>query len=368
MSAKDSAVATLKKGHSFGELALILHAARAATVKCCTAGTCWVINRYSFKSVLQAIGSSKIQSFLRTLEKIKLFDCLLADEREALAYSLIETHWLKGDVIIREGDDGTAFFVLAKGVIKFTKEMEAGKEPRHISTMDAAQPARGIFFGERSLLKQEKRAATATVVSDEAVTLALTKEKFEELLGSLEGMIRDAPGGGGSQRKSRVAGANTAVQRQKPCEYGEWKTGALLGCGGFGAVRMVEFVDKNTGQTTFAALKALSKGYVVKTKMQQGTVREKDILAMCDSPFVIRLYATYKDQQYLYFLMELALGGELYATYHKHRFHGDKMKAKFYSASVVYCFEHLHSKNILYRDLKPENLLMDRFGKRTFGR
>jgi serine/threonine protein kinase len=58
-------------------------------------------------------------------------------------------------------------------------------------------------------------------------------------------------------------------------------------------------------------------------------------------------------------LLEPALGGELYATYHKYRFHGDVKKAKYYSGTVVYCFDHLHQRNILYRDLKPENLLLD---------
>jgi len=93
--------------------------------------------------------------------------------------------------------------------------------------------------------------------------------------------------------------------------------------------------------------------------MQQSVMREKEILALCDSEFVIKLSATFKDDQHLYFLLEPAMGGELYATYHKYRFHGDVKKAKYYAASTVYCFDHLHQRNILYRDLKPENLLLD---------
>lgn len=76
---------------------------------------------------------------------------------------------------------------------------------------------------------------------------------------------------------------------------------------------------------------------------------EKNILLMCDSKFIIKLYATFKTKDSLYFLLEPAMGGELYATYHKYRFHGNSSKAKFYTAGVVYAFDHLHEKHIIYR-------------------
>jgi serine/threonine protein kinase len=79
---------------------------------------------------------------------------------------------------------------------------------------------------------------------------------------------------------------------------------------------------------------------------------------MCDSPFVVKLYETYNGEQSLYFLLELALGGELYATYSKKGFHGSLPHARFYIAGTVFAFEHLHEKKIIFRDLKPENLLL----------
>merc|ERR1719321_2164840 len=94
----------------------------------------------------------------------------------------------------------------------------------------------------------------------------------------------------------------------------------LLGCGGFGMVTLEE--HKITNQTF--ALKALSKGYIVKTGMQASVMNEKMILSMTDSVFIIKLFQTYRGSQSLYFLLEPALGGELYATYHRRALHGSR--------------------------------------------
>merc|ERR1719190_224688 len=83
---------------------------------------------------------------------------------------------------------------------------------------------------------------------------------------------------------------------------------------------------------------------------------------MTNSPFIIRLHETFNGQQSLYFLLEPALGGELYATYNRKGLHGSDKHAKYYVAGVVFSFEHLHERRIIYRDLKPENLLLTEQG------
>jgi cGMP-dependent protein kinase len=133
----------------------------------------------------------------------------------------------------------------------------------------------------------------------------------------------------------------------------------LLGCGGFGAVELWE--HKKTGDTY--AMKGLSKGYIVKTGMQDSVMNEKNILMMTNSPFIIRLWETYNGSQTLYFLMEPALGGELYATYNRKGFHGSEKHARFYIAGTIMAFDHMHTRRIIYRDLKPENLLISDTGK-----
>ena len=123
-------------------------------------------------------------------------------------------------------------------------------------------------------------------------------------------------------------------------------------------MEMVE--DLNSGNTY--ALKNLSKGYVVKSGMQSSVISEKNVQLMCDSPFVVKLYETFNSDQHLHLLLELALGGELYATYNKRNLWGQEKCAKFYVAGTLFAFEHLHGKKIIFRDLKPENLLLNEKG------
>merc|ERR1711957_273973 len=132
----------------------------------------------------------------------------------------------------------------------------------------------------------------------------------------------------------------------------------LLGCGGFGVVDLVE--HKESGESF--ALKGLNKGHVVKTQMQQSVMAEKNIMLMSNSDFIVKLYATYNSSQVLYFLLEVALGGELYATYNSKGFYGSDKHAKYYVAGVVFAFEHLHERFVIYRDLKPENVLLNSDG------
>jgi len=156
-------------------------------------------------------------------------------------------------------------------------------------------------------------------------------------------------------KKAAVAPTAGDAKRFGNIKLKDLKKLGLLGCGGFGAVEMVE--DLKSGETY--ALKNLSKGYVVKSGMQSSVISEKNVQLMCDSPFVVKLYETFNSDQHLHLLLELALGGELYATYNKKNLWGQEKCAKFYVAGTVYAFEHLHGKKIIFRDLKPENLLLN---------
>lgn len=73
------------------------------------------------------------------------------------------------------------------------------------------------------------------------------------------------------------------------------------------------------------------------------------------------MYNTYKSSKYLYFLMEFCQGGDVWSLLQKRKFF-DESLARFTTACMVEAFEYLHTREIAYRDLKPENVIYDAKG------
>lgn len=130
-----------------------------------------------------------------------------------------------------------------------------------------------------------------------------------------------------------------------------------LGTGTFGRVKLCR--HKSTGQ--YFAIKILHKSDIIRLKQVEHITSEKNVLAMIDCPFIVRLYKTFQDEYDLYMIQEYVVGGELFSHLRKvGKFPNDV--AKFYAAEIILAIEYLHSKNIAYRDLKPENILLDSEG------
>jgi len=141
-----------------------------------------------------------------------------------------------------------------------------------------------------------------------------------------------------------------------PFKLGHLEKGRVLGRGSFGVVRIVSDPDKNV-----YALKMISKLHVVAHSQQAHHVSEKKVMEQMNHPFLVKLYATFRDRENVYMLLELCNGGELFTLLRAHICFPERT-AQFYAGSVACMFEYMHSRGIIYRDLKPENLLIDGAG------
>ncbi|KAF9344434.1 hypothetical protein BGX34_005675 [Mortierella sp. NVP85] len=108
-------------------------------------------------------------------------------------------------------------------------------------------------------------------------------------------------------------------------------------------------------------MKVLKKSEVVRLKQVEHINSEKQILSQVHFPFIVNLFTTFQDDRNLFMLLEYVIGGELFSHLRKAgRFTNDV--TRFYAAEIVLAIEYLHARDIIYRDLKPENLLLDNRG------
>jgi len=130
-----------------------------------------------------------------------------------------------------------------------------------------------------------------------------------------------------------------------------------LGTGTFGRVRLV----KQLASEQFFALKILKKSEIIRLKQVAHIKSEVTLLKMIQHPFVVNLIGHFQDERKLYMVLEYIHGGELFSHLRREgRFSDDH--SRYYAAEIVLAFGYMHGMNIVYRDLKPENLLISTTG------
>lgn len=131
---------------------------------------------------------------------------------------------------------------------------------------------------------------------------------------------------------------------------------ATIGRGSFGRVYLVKL--KRTGE--FFAMKTMNKADAEKQDVLEQIFAEKSILQTIKHPFVVSLRYAFQTKERLFLVLDLLAGGELF--HHLVNGNFDEYRAKFYAAQIGLAIGYLHSKNIIYRDLKPENAVLDKDG------
>ena len=150
---------------------------------------------------------------------------------------------------------------------------------------------------------------------------------------------------------------NSSIKTQS-VNSNSFMTVSVIGKGSYAKVILVK--KKDTCQ--YFAMKILKKSMVEQKKQEVHVKNERDILVeMKGRPFLIDFYYSFQTEKTLCFVLEYCPGGELFNLLQKrNRFTEDQ--TRFYAAQIVIALEFLHQKGIIYRDLKPENVLIDAQG------
>lgn len=139
----------------------------------------------------------------------------------------------------------------------------------------------------------------------------------------------------------------------------DFETEKVLGKGTFGSVLLVYKKDDDSKRRL--AMKLISKEVIRQKDETEHTRSERQVLGNINHPFLVRLYYAFQSQTHLCLVMEFARGGEIYT--HLSRCGTFPIsRCRFYGAEITSALGYLHSMNIIYRDLKLENLLLDADG------
>ncbi|XP_076626796.1 cGMP-dependent protein kinase, isozyme 1 [Colletes latitarsis] len=344
-------------GVAFGEIALLYNTKRLRSISVKKFGKVWVLDRSVFLTIMMRTAQERVEGNVRFLRRVSVLQKLPEPKDHLLAKicDLIRVEFFPaGTKIVRQGEKGDKFYIISGGNVRITKDTQ------HDGEEELVVLSRGQYFGEKALYDDEgdnRRHANAIALAPGVECLTLDSTSFFNYLGGLD-EIRNKDWVAEYEKQKRSLTPRKWTNEYSKITLNDLETRGTLGVGGFGRV---ELVTLQSDPNKSFALKKLKKKVMVEQQQQEHVLNEKHIMQACDSPFVCKLYQTFKDTKYVYFLMEVCLGGDLWTSLQRRRYFDDGT-AQFMVGCVVEALDHLHSMNIVYRDLKPENLMLDTRG------
>ncbi|XP_069089714.1 cGMP-dependent protein kinase 2-like [Pleurodeles waltl] len=356
---------TLSMGDVFGELAILYNCKRTATVKAIGHVKLWEIHRQTFRTIMANNSRQKRQDTLRLLKETQTLKQMSDAQLSRIIDSMEECKFLPGDLIASDNGKGTDFYIILRGEVQVTQRMN-GKDDL-IGIMRT-----GEYFGELSPLRDIYKTTTFRAIG-EVTCITMTREDFEDMypFDAVESSDIESPTTEGlALTEIRRYSSGFIPDCSKPIRLTDLEPvvyqdgvhvgkAVTLGAGGYGRVELVTCRTWRPGG--YLALKKVSKEHIVRSRQQEHIRTERRVLQRSQSPFIVRLFQTFKDNKYVYLALEFCGGGELWTKLREVKKFTEEV-AVFCCACVVEGLDYLHANGVIYRDLKPENLMLDKHG------
>ena len=263
---------------------------------------------------------------LASFEHVPMFRILSDDKIEYLQNNLQIESFANGKKIITQGEIGDKLFIIKKGRVDFFVNS------RYIRSLND-----GEEFGARSLiLSTEKRSATA-IANGEVTCYTLTADIFKSIL----------------EPNLYEYFTNKIFLEDNTIELKDLDNVKELGSGNFGSVNLV----RNKKNKFLYAIKALNLEQIKIENLEECVEVERDVLLKIDHPFIMKMVKYLKNDRYIFFINEYIKGKELWEVI---RDIGllNKEQTQYYGGSILLAIDYLHKQKIIYRDIKPENVMV----------
>ncbi|KAI9095574.1 kinase-like domain-containing protein [Phlyctochytrium arcticum] len=210
-------------------------------------------------------------------------------------------------------------------------------------------------------IKAEKVAETSE--DGELIRLASSRQQRQQPDKSIDEAVEAQTQ---SQRPSsgRVIERAISVHQRGPFKH-ELKDFVLQRPLGQGAFAKVYLVKRNVDGRLFA-LKSMRKDRVVQMQQVRHVQNERVLMDKIHNPFLVGLEASFQDSAHIYMIIDYMPGGDLFSQIKRYGYFEEPV-GRFYATEVAMALSYLHSENIIYRDLKPENVLLDAEGHVRLG-
>ena len=260
-----------------------------------------------------------------------------------------------GTNVIKQHDVGDRFHFLYDGEVEYIQTIKGkGK----ISKIHYGVGRPGAYFGEKALTTHKRRTMSVRAIND-VTTLSLLKHDFRQTLAACFAIFNSRGLVGTDKAYSGIQRFNISMNCSNNGKniLKRLEKGTLLGEGSFGTVWSVRNIDSNEHY----ALKVIKKSNITNGKMTRYVKDEKTILAASKHPFIVQLFGTFSDSNYEFILMDLCSKDNLSSILSRKQYFSEDT-AKFYMTGIIMALVYLHQRNIIFRDLKLENILIDMKG------